>query len=146
MPKVSRRVMNKQIEEKVLTLFSEVLGKLTRKEEIETFLSDFLSPTEYMMLAKRLAIVLLLSRGYNYEEIGNLLKVSSETVGRISLSAKRHGQGLKLAIDKILGEEKKKEFIMGLEKLLAKMIIAHPAAWGRINRYYDKRKRDSKFW
>lgn len=129
-----------------MTLFSEVLGKLTKKEEIEIFLSDFLSPTEYMMLAKRLAIVLLLSRGYNYEEIGNLLKVSSETVGRISLSAKRHSQGLKLAIDKIFGEEKKKEFIMGLEKLLAKMLSTHPVAWGRIDRYYNNRKRDSKFW
>lgn len=146
MPQVSRRTMNKQVEEKILALFTEVISDLTKKEEIEVFLLDFLSPTERTMLAKRLGIALLLSRGYGYEDISDLLKVSWDTVGRVSLWLKRSGKGFEVAIQKILAKEQKREFLISLEKLLAKMVSGHPAAWGRINRHYEQRKRNSKLW
>jgi len=134
------------VEEKVLNIFSEILGELTKNDEIESFLSDFLSPTERMMLAKRLTVALLLSKDYNYEEICNLLKVSADTVARVSLWLHRKSPGFSLVIQKVFAKEKRREFLMDLEKLLAKMITAHPAAWTRIDRKVERNKRDSKLW
>ena len=69
MAQVSRRKMNEGVEQKIFSLFSEVLVSLNKKEEVENFLVDLLSPSERTMLTKRLSIAFLLSRGYNYEEI-----------------------------------------------------------------------------
>jgi len=138
--------MNKSIEQKVFSLFSEVLVSLGKKEEVESFLVDLLSPTERIMLAKRLSIVLLLGRGYNYAEIGDVLKVSKDTIGRISTWLGRGGQGFDVAISKIKAKEKRQEFLLDLEKLVAKLIAAHPAAQRKTDYYFEQKKRELKSW
>lgn len=146
MSQISRRKMNESVEQKVFSLFSEVLVNLNKKEEIESFITDLLSPTERTMLAKRLSIALLLSRGYNYEEICNILKVSTETIGRIALWSKRGGQGFDIAISKITTKEKRQEFLLDLEKLVAKLIAPHPISQRKADYYYEQRKRELKAW
>lgn len=146
MPQISRRKMNGNIEQKVFSLFSEVLTNLNKKGEVESFLADLLSPTERIMLAKRLSIVLLLDRGYNYAEIGDILKVSKDTIGRISTWVGRGGRGFDVAIGKINSKEKRQEFLLDLEKLIAKLIAPHPIAQRKADHYYEQRKRELKAW
>lgn len=146
MSQVSRRKMNESVEQKVFSLFSEVLVSLSKREEVESFLTDLLSPTERTMLAKRLTVALLLARGYSYEEICDILKVSRDTIGKISLWSKRGGQGFDIAISKITTKEKRQEFLLDLEKLVAKLIAPHPISQRKADYYYEQRKRNLKAW
>jgi len=95
---------------------------------------------------EKIAEKYLLSRGYNYEEICNILKVSTETIGRIALWSKRSGQGFDIAISKITAKEKRQEFLLDLEKLVAKLVAPHPAVQGKADYYYERRKRNLKPW
>jgi uncharacterized protein YerC len=49
----------------------------------EKFLQEFMTPTEQIMLSKRLAIVAMLANGVSSYKIWNLLKVSPSTVARL---------------------------------------------------------------
>jgi uncharacterized protein YerC len=49
------------------------------------FIHTLLTPTEQVMLAKRLGIMLLIKRGYNYNEIKDILKVSQGTIAHIKV-------------------------------------------------------------
>ena len=98
-------------------MFWESLSALRNTKDVELFLFDLLTPTERIVLAKRLAIAVLLTKGYGYENIMNILKVSSPTVSRVKAWLNL-GDGYKLVIKKILRKETWKEFLEGIEKTL----------------------------
>jgi len=85
MPLVSKRLLNKRVEERVNELFHQTISYLNSKEDIEDFLDDFLSPVEKIMLAKRISIALLLAKGYTYNIICELLKVTPPTVASVNI-------------------------------------------------------------
>src|SRR3989344_4824995 len=76
MSQVSKRVLSKKIQESLFQNFWEIFAQIKKPKEVAIFLEDFLSPTEKVMLAKRLAIAILFSKGYNHRSISSLLKVS----------------------------------------------------------------------
>lgn len=57
------------------------------------------------MLAKRLAIAAMLTKGYSYKDIGDVLKVSPTTVLNIKNWLERGGEGYKMAIKKLAERE-----------------------------------------
>ncbi len=58
------------------------------------------------MLAKRLAIAILLAKGYRYETIKSILKVSQETIARVNISLNYQGEGYEIVVKKVLRDEK----------------------------------------
>ncbi len=56
-----------------------------RPEQANSFLSELLGVEERIMIAKRLAIIILLKEGYSLYEIGHLLKVSPATARTLKL-------------------------------------------------------------
>ena len=50
---------------------------------MEDLFDSLFTKTERLMLAKRLAIALLLERGRSYKDISRVLKVSSVTIGLV---------------------------------------------------------------
>jgi uncharacterized protein YerC len=114
MSQVSKRKLDPELERKIFHYFFLTLSSLNKKE-LEKFLDDFLSPTERTMLAKRLAIALLLSKGYDYRQISQVLKVSICTVGSVSLMLKLEKGGLRRAVGKALRRE-------SIKKLVAELI------------------------
>ena len=80
MTQVSRLPLPKKLEEQMYTLFRRVLSELHSEGDITDFLDDLLTPTEKVMLAKRLAIAFLLEKGYDQRAIHTILKVSTTTV------------------------------------------------------------------
>jgi len=62
----------------------EVLWNTARqapsKEALKRDLGAFLTPTEIALLEKRIAIPILLTRGFSYREIGRTIDVSPTTV------------------------------------------------------------------
>ena len=72
-------------------------------KETDSFLTDFLTDSEYEVFAKRLAIAYWLKKGRSYNNIKENLKVSSATIAAVQSMMKR--PGFALAIKKIEAEE-----------------------------------------
>lgn len=128
MTKVSKRILNKEIEERMFALFWKALADIKKEEEIESFLKDILSPVEQVMIAKRLAIALLLARGFSYESIEATLKVSSATIMRVNFWLNHGGEGYRKVVEKIMREKKREELFDKIDEFLLK--ISPPAALG----------------
>lgn len=105
-------------------LFWRAFQDLDKGEEIQSFLSDLLTRTERVMLAKRLSIALLLTKGYDYQTIKDILKVSSSTIGSIASWLDRSGEGYKLLLEKWLKEEKMKKFWEDIDRILYRVTSA----------------------
>lgn len=106
MAQVSKILLRREIEKRVFDLFLEAIGEVKGKSEVSTFLNDLLSPTERLMLAKRLSIALLLHKGYDQRTICQILKVSLGTVNKVSLLLKLEGEGYRRMINKVIAREK----------------------------------------
>lgn len=78
-----------------------VLANTNKNVEVEEFLNSLLSPTEKLMLSKRLAIVLLLNEAVPASTIAAVLHVTRETVSRIELLSQVKSKGYETAIGKI---------------------------------------------
>lgn len=115
MPQVSKRILSKDVEEKLFLIFFKSLARLSDPSDIQKFLYDLLGPVERTMLAKRLAIALLLAKGYRYESIKDILKVSQETIARVNIALNYQGEGYNLVIKKILQEEKVQAILEKIE-------------------------------
>jgi len=109
MSQVSKRILSKNTEQKLYNTLWETFAKLKSQQEIQSFINDLLSPTEKTMLAKRLAIAVLLLKDYNYQDISNILKVSGTTIAKISLILSIN-KGYKTTIRKVALSESMKEF------------------------------------
>ncbi len=81
------------------------------------FLEAFLSDTEKMMLAKRLAIVYLLSERVEESKISETLNVTRETVARLRLWSETKGSGYQVAIVKL----REKKLLGDLKNLALKV-------------------------
>ncbi len=93
------------------------------------FLLALLTPTERLMLAKRLAIIILIKEGLPESTIANTLHVTRVTVSRMQLFFEARGQGYEIALKK-LDEEKALQEIKSLLIKLAAYTVR--AAGGRV--------------
>lgn len=122
MPQVSKWWLSKDIEEKMFALFFQAFARLSKPVDIAKFLNDLLGPVEKIMLAKRLAIAVLLRRGYDYESIKQTLRVSSETIARVNISLNYGGEGYTMVVDEILKDRRMREFWEKIEDVLTTFI------------------------
>lgn len=116
MGRISRRRIDPEIEERINEIFVNYFVKLDTKPAISEFLQSLLTHTEQVMISKRLAIALLLSKRFNYQEIDDTLKVSKSTVSGVDKALQSGAPGYRKAVAKILKDEK-------LEKLWNKLEI-----------------------
>lgn len=122
MTKVSRRLLDNDLENRIFEVFTKSIVELKNPEDVKSFLSDLLSPVERIMLVKRLAIAILLTKGYTYEMIDDALKVSHTTIMRISFWLKYgENNGYKKVIDNFLKQQKKEESLDKIEEILLKL-------------------------
>lgn len=128
MTKVSKRFLDKELKDRIFQLFTKTIVELKDQEEVENFLNDLLSPTEKIMLVKRLSIAILLSKGYTYQAIDNTLKVSKSTIMNVSYWLKYGKDGYQKAIKKIMNSKKREELIDKIEEMLIE--ISGPKAYG----------------
>lgn len=95
--------MDQEAEEEIEDLFAQIVADLKNIKEARIVLSDLLSETERIGIAKRLAVALSLSHGKSYEDIKRNLKVSSATIARVQESL--DSPGMRLAIEKVKIDE-----------------------------------------
>jgi uncharacterized protein YerC len=89
MPHVSQKNLKRKtligLSHELFTLIAE----LESGAEAKTLLNELLTETELIMIAKRLAILLMLKRGYSFYAIANTLHISPSTAERYWKATKR---------------------------------------------------------
>lgn len=129
MSQVSKFPIHRDVEKRMFEIFKSSISDLRNSEDIDDFLEDVLSPSEKIMLAKRLAIAVLLAKGYIYPSIAKILRVTPTTISTVSLRLKYSGRGYKRIVNKILSSEKKDEFWNEVEDILANIPNSKGSSW-----------------
>ena len=83
MPHVSKRKLKQKTFWSVRDNFIGLMAFPRGAEKTQQFLSNILTPTERLMLAKRLAVIVMLCRDYSGYKIRMALKISPSTVTRL---------------------------------------------------------------
>lgn len=147
MSQISKYPISKQIADRIFEIFLNTVVHIKNKDEADEFISDLLTPTEKIMLAKRLAIAFLLEKNYDYRSIQKLIRVSAGTIASVNLALNLGSTGYKKLISKIVKEEK----ITGIFETAIVKILSAPAAlekgtgtWTYLKRKAEEQKRRSK--
>lgn len=106
MSQVSKYPISKEIADRIFEIFIKALVKISQEKEADEFISDLLTPTEKVMLAKRLAIAFLLEKGYDYRTIQRIIRVSSPTITSVNTALRYGSRGYKKLVSEIIKEEK----------------------------------------
>ncbi len=83
MVRVSKEQLNKDLSENVYKNFIDKIVKLDTGTEGRVFLDELLTDTEFEMLAKRFAAILLLAQGLSTYRVHKMLKMSNSTTVRL---------------------------------------------------------------
>lgn len=124
MPHISKRKLDKKTEKELIRNFDLVLTKISKDTEMQDFLGSLLTSTERVMLAKRLAIAVLLKENVSQENIANALCVTQATISRMQLFLEARGQGDNIAFKKLTNEKVLAEFKKYLLRIAAYSIRA----------------------
>lgn len=106
MGKVSKYQVSKDVYERMFELLVKAIAETKVVSEAAALLLDLLSPVERIMVAKRLAIAVLLSKETSYDVIQNVLKVSRPTIAGVNANLKFHNRGYRRFTLKLAKEEK----------------------------------------
>lgn len=147
MAQISKYPISKEVEERIFKILLKTIADLHDSLEINDFLEDFLSPIEKIMLAKRLSIAVMLAKGYDYNQIIKILRVSPSTISGIAISLKYAGVGYKKVVEKILREEKIEEFWGKVDDVINGTVPPYGQNWSYWNkeRWQKKKARQKAF-
>ena len=84
-------------------LFHAIIS-LKTEEECRAFLEDVCTINEIVDMAQRFDTALLLDKGYNYQQIGEKVGISTATISRVSRCLNYGSGGYRTVIDRVKGE------------------------------------------
>lgn len=126
MTQVSKRVIQQKVQDRIFTLFVASILKCNSKELAVLLIEDLLTPTERIMLSKRFSVAYLLLKGYDYDSISNILKVSRTTIGKVSYWLKEKGSGIRNVISKIQKDESIRHILEEIQDSVAELALSAP--------------------
>ena len=133
-------ISNKKIsDESFLDIYNQLIvifHTASQKRMLDMIFKEFLTPTEKVMLTKRLAIIYMISEGISIHYISEILLVSRSTVSRISLA---HEIGKYRSIETII--KKNKESIwQSIENMISDSTKSYigKGRWKRFNEIQEK--------
>lgn len=85
MPHISNKKLNPRLSEKLFGKLLAVFDRAQNKEHLSLVVNELFTPTEKIMLAKRIAVILMLDNNIPHHRITELLKMSPTTVVKVSL-------------------------------------------------------------
>ncbi|MFZ5365909.1 MAG: YerC/YecD family TrpR-related protein [Patescibacteria group bacterium] len=148
MAQVSKYPISNTVYERILEIFFKSLVEIKTKDEANQFIKDFLTPTEQIMLAKRLTIAFLLEKDYDFRSISKVLRVSLPTIARVNLMRKYGGQGYQRIIKKLLREEAVKDFLLRVGEALSGEMGRGgkgSGAWRYLRQELEKKRQEKPF-
>lgn len=126
MPRFSIYSDPKKVSQFINRLWDSITLIEDRSETIN-FLQELLTPTEIRMLAKRLQIADMLSKGYKYEDIRNYVRVTVQTIASVNNKLNFGNEGLIRILKKLERvDQSKQDRLEGRRDLLGQ-----PAGLGR---------------
>ncbi len=129
MTQVSRRYLPPKVSRQIFDIFLSILTSLPSPNVTSHFIEDLLSPTEQIMLGKRLAIAYMMRKGYTQRQICNILKVSLATVSKVSLRLKVENNGFTIVIDRMLRVQRVSDFFGKLDEKIDHLLPPKGANW-----------------
>ena len=133
MPQVSSRKLKKDAQEKLFSEFALYIVKANHKNA-SAFLQTLLTPTEQIMLAKRIGVIVLLHNNVSTYQIMQKLHMSSATVVRMH---KAYSKGNYDPVTKLFAMNKK-DWIRFLETLEVVLRVGMPRRVGKRWTFLDK--------
>lgn len=141
MARISRRKVDEDVLLKLYRLFFEIVSRFEDQEDFSTIVDDILSPTEKIMVAKRVGIIYLLIKKVDYRDIVELLKVSTATVVFYAALFRDKNSRLINLIKTMLKKEKVLNFF---DDLFADLMI-HPGVYkGHWQMYWDRKRKQKE--
>lgn len=128
MGRVSKRPLNPEVRRQILDTVIQGLSKIVDEGDMAKLINDLLTPSEKIMLGKRLTAAILLERGYSYGQIGELLKLTNATINTIRRELDKGGAGYRIIVQLLKKKESKLDRIF--EKIDAFLLSAVPPIKG----------------
>jgi uncharacterized protein YerC len=145
MSQISHLYLDKKVESRVYEVFVECIANASTSESVNRLVADLLSPTERLMLAKRLSIALLLIKKYDQRTISKWLKVSLGTVSKVSLVLQKGNGGYNQIIHTVLRKEELQELIRKVDDALAQILPPLSRNWKSYRRRrWEEKMNDQK--
>lgn len=116
MAQISKKPIPFELQKKIDESFYKAIGHLNAKEA-RFFIGDLLTRTERVMIPKRLAIAILLTKGRSYDSIRETLAVTQTTIASVA-RVLESSSGLKLAIEKLRKDAAWESWWQGVENML----------------------------
>jgi len=114
--RISQQKLNPSLKKEIKRTLVLALSDFKGEKEVDLFLADFLTDSEFESFAKRLAIAYWLKKGRSYENIRKNLRVSSATIANVQSMMDK--DGFKLALKKIEAEEWASAWAQKIQKVL----------------------------
>lgn len=142
MTQISRIPLRKEIEKRLMEVFLDTMAMVQTANQAQKLFDDWLSPTEKVMLAKRLSIALLLEKQYDQRSIAKLLNVGLETVSKVNRQLRSGVGGYEMIVSAFLKQEKSEAFWEKIDDVLADLFPPRHRNWStwRKERWVEKMK------
>lgn len=147
MAQVSKHPLEPTVEDKVFEIFFDSIKRVQSSGEVLAFLNDLLTPTERIMLAKRVAIAFLLIKGKRtYRNISKTLRVSPGTIAKVHAVLTLQGTGYRKILTGILRKQAVRKMLSELPDIIKPVPSKGQSRgeWHR-ERLKERRKRERKY-
>lgn len=146
MPKVSRKPLNKDVENAIVTQLWDSIAKIHNQTEAFEFFSDVLTNTEQIMVAKRLAVAILLIRDKSPTDIRNAINVSYSMIGNVASWLKNSKKKTRKILLGFSKEKNWEDISDKIEEILESFQPAPFTDWKRVGyeRYKKARERSAR--
>lgn len=101
MPKVKVYSIEKKEKQRIISELFEIFVELKTKNEVFSFLLGLFTPSEVLMIARRIQVVKMIIDGKNYDEIRKKLKVSNQTITKMEHWLRNDDEKTELIVRKI---------------------------------------------
>src|SRR5579872_44203 len=110
MTHLSRNRLDKETEKELINKLSLALNHVKNAADMSSLLTNLLTDTERLMIAKRLAIITLLDEGLPDAHIAEVLHVTRITVAKMRYYNEARGNGFSLALSRLKSVKPFEEF------------------------------------
>ncbi|MDO9027306.1 MAG: Trp family transcriptional regulator, partial [Candidatus Roizmanbacteria bacterium] len=102
MARISKYKLRNEVLDKLFNLFFEIVGNQDDKNKFNEIIKGVFSYNERIMFAKRIAIIYLLLKNIDFQNICMALNVSSSTVAKFKLLIENKHDGFIESFDNII--------------------------------------------
>ena len=118
MTQISKSDLSPLVKSEIYNQLNHVVSECRDENEVELLFSELLTKTERIVIAKRLFIAVMLTKGYSYRDIRLVLGVSFPTVRSVQFWLEHGGKGYKQAVERILLEKKNIKILTVIKKII----------------------------